>query len=138
MTRLTLKQHARIILLFEEGYTLRQIATREKVAQSTVIDTRKRMQVTGNLHDKQCPGCSRLLSKRHERRIVHYISSGECSTAVDIQKKLKIDDQIDISTETIRCILKKNGLKSKIKCKKPYLLKKHQKKQLMFAKTHKD
>ena len=138
MPRLTLEQRARIILLFEEGYTSRQIATREKVAQSTVIDTRKRMQVTGNLHDKQRSGRPRLLSKRHERRIVRYISSGECSTAVDIQKKLKIDDQIDISAETIRRILKKNGLKSKIKCKKPYLSKKHQKKRLMFAKIHKD
>jgi hypothetical protein len=96
------------------------------------------MQVTGNLHDKPRPGHPRLLSKRHERRIVCYISSGECSTAVDIQKKLKIDDQIDISAETIRRILKKNGLKSKIKCKKPYLSKKHKKKRLMFAKVHKD
>ncbi|CAG8623820.1 uncharacterized protein OCT59_003113 [Rhizophagus irregularis] len=37
----------------------------------------------------------------------------ECSTAVDVQKSLKVNEKIEISANTIRRTLKRNGLNSR-------------------------
>ncbi|CAB5351869.1 hypothetical protein RhiirA5_423447 [Rhizophagus irregularis] len=37
----------------------------------------------------------------------------ECSTAVDVQKSLKVNEKIEVSANTIRRTLKRNGLNSR-------------------------
>jgi hypothetical protein len=83
------------------------------------------MQLTRNLNDKPRPEWPRLFSNCYKRKFIHYILTSECSIVIDIQKKLRTDEQINVSAETIRRILKKNGFKAKVKCKKPFLSKKH-------------
>jgi transposase len=136
--QLSLEKRTRISVLLEEGYTSRQIAFREKVAHSTVIRINQKLKLTGNLQNRPKTGRPRLFNKRYERRIIRYILTGDCSTAVDIQNKLKIHEEIDVSAETIRRILKRNGFKSKIKSKKPFLSKKHKRQRLNFAQKYKN
>jgi hypothetical protein len=62
----------------------------------------------------------------------------ECTTAVQLQKSLKTSDNIEVSTNTIRRALKRNGLVARVKHKKPLLSKKHREKCLKFAKRYKD
>ncbi|CAI2197905.1 16429_t:CDS:2, partial [Funneliformis geosporum] len=42
-----------------------------------------------------------ILTNREERRAVHYIVSGECSTAVQVQKKLLSDYKLEVSSTNI-------------------------------------
>ncbi|GES81326.1 transposable element Tcb1 transposase [Rhizophagus clarus] len=62
----------------------------------------------------------------------------ECSNAVQIQKSLKVNDDIEVSASTVRRALKRNGLAAQVKRKKPLLSKKHREKCLNFAKRYKD
>ncbi|GES79073.1 transposable element Tcb1 transposase [Rhizophagus clarus] len=62
----------------------------------------------------------------------------ECSNAIQIQKSLKVNDDIEVSTSTVRRALNRNGLAAQVKRKKLLLSKKHRKKCLNFAKRYKD
>ncbi|GES88361.1 IS630 family transposase [Rhizophagus clarus] len=62
------------------------------------------------------------------------LANRECSTTISLTKSLQVNENIEISADTICRILRKNGLVSRVKCKKPLLSKKHRVKQLNFAK----
>ena len=55
------------------------------------------------------------MTEREERRTVRYIVSKECSNAVQIQKKLKSEQQIEVSSETVQRVFKRNNFKSAVK-----------------------
>ncbi|GBB96231.1 hypothetical protein RclHR1_27040001 [Rhizophagus clarus] len=114
MAQLSTEQRAQAIMMLEKGYSTREIAA------------------------KPCPGCPRKLNERDERNIVRSIMTRECSNAVQIQKSLKVNDDIEVSASTVRRALKRNGLAAQVKRKKPLLSKKHREKCLNFAKRYKD
>ena len=61
------------------------------------------------------PGRPRIITGRDEQNVVRHILNGECSTAVDIQKRLKTDGKFDISVSTVKRVLRKNGFSGRIK-----------------------
>lgn len=138
MGRLSIGKRNRIYSLIQEGFPSRFIASREKVAQSTVIRLKQKVEATGSVKDLPKSGRPRLFTGRDERNIIRMISSGECSTAVDVQKSLKSNGKIAVSENTVRRVLYRNGLSSRVKRKKPYLKKKHHQTRLKFAKRYKD
>ena len=138
MGRLSAGKRTRICTLLQEGYSSRDVASRENVSQSAVVRLNAKAKATGSVKDLPGRGHKRIFTGRNERNLVWLITTGECSTAVDIQKTLKINDQIDVSACTVRRTLHRNGLSSRIKRKKLYLKKKHQAQRLKFAKKYKD
>jgi len=138
MGRLSISKRARIHELVLEGYPSRFIASRENVAQSTVIRIKKKVETTGSVKDLPKPGRPRIITGRDERNVIRHILNGECSTAVDIQKRLKTDGKFDVSVSTVKRVLRRNGFSGRIKRKKPYLKKKHRELRLKFAKKYKN
>ena len=88
------------------------------------------------LQDKPKPGRPHILGPRDERKIVRLIVSGKAQTAVQVQSELRTGENLDVSTNTIRRALKRNGLASCAKRKKPLLRKKHRQNRLKFAKKY--
>ena len=86
MVYLTTEQRSKICTLLEEGYPSRYIAAKEGVSQSTVIRIKQRKDTTGTFKNKPKTGRPRLLTGRHERKVLRYIITGECTNAVAIQK----------------------------------------------------
>ena len=84
MPNTTFEQRVRIQTLLTEGYSIRQIAEREGIPKSTVGDFKKHYEETGSFANKPKSGRPRLFTARHERKVTQYITSGQCSTAVDI------------------------------------------------------
>ena len=89
-----------------------------------------------SLKNKLKLGQSSIINKLVQRRITNLITSRRCSSAVKVQKVLEEKENINISAPTIRHILRNNGLVSRVKRKKPYLSKEHQKRRLEFAKKY--
>jgi hypothetical protein len=58
--------------------------------------------------------------------------------AIQLTKTLKVNEEIKVCLETIHRVLKRNGLMSAVKYKKPILSKKHREQRLCFAKRFKD
>ncbi|CAJ0747662.1 3583_t:CDS:1, partial [Entrophospora sp. SA101] len=133
MKAITLEQRARIYTLIQEGYSSSEIAFCEKISHSTVVRIKQRKEKTGSFDIIPKPGCPRILSEQHDRNICRLIKSGECSNAIQIQKKLISNKNIIVSPNTIRCSLKRQGMVSRVKRKKPLLLKQHRIARKKFA-----
>ncbi len=136
MVYLSVEKKSRIYALLEEGYPSRYIAAKENVSQSTVIRIKQRKDTTGTFKNKQKPGRPRLLTGRNERKVLRYITTGECTNAVAIKKNLKVEEQIEVSDSTVKRTLRRNGLSARVKRKKPYLRKKHRIARMKFAKKY--
>ena len=64
--------------------------------------------------------------------------SGKCYTAIQVAKMLQKYVNITVNPQTIRNLLHSKGFQSKHKIKKPAISLKNQRRQLEFAKIHKD
>ena len=64
------------------------------------------------------------------------ITSGQLDTAVEAQKNLLEQQQMQLSVDTVKRALKRNGLRPVTKLKKPLLKASHIKDRYSFAKKH--
>ncbi|GBB84788.1 hypothetical protein RclHR1_11360002 [Rhizophagus clarus] len=102
--------------MLEKGYSTREIATKVGCkSHTTIVRLKKKYEETGKVQNKPCPGRPRKLNERDERNIIRSIMTRECSNAVQIQKSLKVNDDIEVSASTVRRALKRNGLAAQVK-----------------------
>ena len=128
----------RIFDLLQEGYPSRTVAAREKVSHVSVLRIKKLKEETGSFNVIPRPGRPRILTVRHDRNIAKLIKSGECSNAIQVQKKLISDENIVISPNTVRRSLKRQGFVTRVKKRKPLLLKRHRIAWKKFAKKYRN
>lgn len=121
--------------LLKQDLSLNEIARRLSVSKGFV---HKIKQQSASSRIGCVPGNRKLLSDRHERLIVHKITSGEVDTAVEAAKSLQETHQLSIHPITIRRALKRCGLRATPKVKKPLLRAKHLRDRLEFAKKYAD
>ena len=123
-----------VISLLQHNKSTREIANQLHVSHSTVSRIRKKI-----LPDtqKSSGGRPQALTEQDERTILRSISSGRCDIATEAWKNLTEHQNINISAQTVRNILKKNGMKAYVKAKKPLITQRHKKQCLEFAKKYK-
>ncbi|GES74155.1 IS630 family transposase [Rhizophagus clarus] len=83
-------------------------------------------------------GCESYTTIHNECTIIRRLANSECSNAVQLTKSLQSNEKIKVSIDTVCRALRRNGLASRVKRKKPLLSKKHCEKWLKFAKRFKD
>lgn len=125
--RLTIEQRARALQLLDLRFSLREVAAKigKNVHHTSILRLKKKYEETKSIENKPKSGCSRKLTDCDERIIVRCIMTDECSTAVNVQKSLKVVDNIEVSKSTVRRALNRNGLFARVKRKKPLLSKTH-------------
>jgi transposase len=133
MKRISTDKLNAIIQKLRNGCSSRNIANDLQVGRQTVNNIRKS-------HLPNLPLCrrgrSKKLSNQLSRKLVRGITTGRVDTATDASKTLHNEAGIDISPQTIRNTLKKCGLMSGVKVKKPLLTVKHKKARYDFAKKY--
>jgi transposase len=134
----TPEERAEILLSLQNGRTTRQVAKSKNISPSTVSRISKKWREQRSLKDAAKPGRPPTINEPIKKKIINLITSRRCSSAPEVQKRIEEKENISISPPTIRRILRENGLVSRIKKKKPYLSRIHQKRRLEFAKEHKD
>ena len=114
--KLTTEQRDQAILLLEDGLTTREVTERIGCGSySTIVRLKNKYKETGKVDNKHCSGRSRKLNECDERTIIRRLMNKECSNAVQLQKSLKTNDKIEVSTNTVRRALGKNGLVARVK-----------------------
>ena len=109
------QQRIDAISLMKKGFSVRKIATRLGIGSSTVV----RIRIEANLSYSSIKnGRPRLLNARQESFIVRQICSEKVNNASQARKNLKNDFILEVSTQTVRNMLKKRGMKSAIKNEK--------------------
>ena len=101
---------ARIIALSEQGFSYGEISTIEKCHRSTVLRTIKRYKEARSNQDRSKSGRRSKFNARNERWIKREIVLGRADNAVQVQKKLKEEINIDVSAKTVRRALKKKRI----------------------------
>ncbi len=125
--------------MLESGLTTREIAQKVGCKSHTTISRlKKKYEETGNVKNKLGSGRPRKLNERDERSVIRRLMTKECSNVVQLQKSLKTNDNVEVSSNTVRRVLQRNGLVARVKRKKPLLSKKHRENRLKFAKSYKD
>ena len=134
MVRINNGNKNNIKALIEKGMSLRNISSKLKIPLSTVGRHSKKM----NLKSKCKVGRRKILSERDEKFCVNQMTTGKSKTVVELKREIKRRFNIDVCTDTLSQTLKKHGLKSGEKKKKPLLSNKNIKARLDFAKKHQD
>ena len=140
MKKISNNCRSNVISLMNQGYSTREISTKLGVGRSSVSRIYKESSLSIQLPPKGRP---QILTSRQKTFIVRSLCSGKMDTAVDAQKELQLTQQTHVSAQTIRNMLKEQGLKSIVKKKKPLLKTHHRMQRLEFAKkyqhwTHED
>jgi len=124
-----------ILFLLDSGYSGEQISSQTGVSNATISRLRSRHRP----YLKKAPGGRpSKLSDTDIRHALRLIGSGKVDDAVQVTKALQNITNQPLSTQTVRNGMKKVGMKSVVKRKRPLLTKKHMKERLDFAIAHKD
>jgi hypothetical protein len=85
---------------------------------------------------KALGGRPKKLTATDIRHGIRIISSGKADTAVQVHKILQDRTNQDLSVQTVRRSLKRAGMKSAVKTKRPFLSKRHRRERMDFAIAH--
>lgn len=121
------------IHLLEQGLSVRNVATRAGISPATVCRIKKRLLPD---HNGASAGRPSLLSPTDKRKILRDITSGNHDNAAQISRRFATDNNTTVCAETIRRVLKENGLHAAPKVKKPLLSQRHRQARLDFARRH--
>jgi len=133
MKKISVQKTNDAISLLNQGFSAQKVASHLGISTGMVSKIEKTRIPN---REKSKGGRPKLLSAQNEHYIVRKITSGGLDTAVDVRKDLLQHQQVNVSADTIRRALRRNGLKSAAKVKKPLLRRSHIKARLEFAKNH--
>ncbi|KAI5152875.1 hypothetical protein ENBRE01_3083 [Enteropsectra breve] len=116
-----------------QGLSCRNVANKVGISVSTVHAIKTKMACC---IEKQISGRPQKIGLRLGRAVLRYIYSGVLKNTTEVRKHILETASKSVSRETIRRFLKKHGLKSYAKPKKPRLLKHHKLARLRFAREY--
>lgn len=127
-----------IITLHREGYSVRQICNKVKVARSTVHDTITRYQTTGDLADRARSGRPRITTKADDQRLKLISKRNRRLTAPEIASDFNRGCAETVSVSTVKRRLQEANLHGRVAVRKPLLRRGNRLKRLQWARTHAD
>src|SRR5436309_6931283 len=102
-------------MMLEQGFKSREIAAKIGCGSHvTILNLKKKYNETNNVEDKHRSGRPRMLNERDERTVIRRLMTNECSNAVQLTKSLQINDKIEVCTNTVRRVLRRNGLMARV------------------------
>jgi len=124
-----------VSLLLHSDKSFAQIAASVGVGKTTVARVAKEV-----VPDKEnlSGGRPKKLSATDEHAIVSQITTGRAENAVEVTQNINSIISEPVSTQTVRNVLKKSGMKACVKKKKPFLTTHQKKLCLEFALKHKE
>ena len=140
MADTSVKTRATILALHSEcGMPSRDIASKVKVSQMTVLRVIKRFEDTGSMSPKRKGKCGRKrkTSKREDAFLLRQSKFDPKKTSVDLRKDLAAVG-VDISTSLVRYRLLEAGRKARRPAKKQLLTEKMRQKRLAWSRKYKD
>lgn len=136
--RFRYENSVRIVVLSEEGLSLRQISQRLGVSHSTVSRCLKRYRETGRHTRRPGGGRPRVTDPIDDRYLRVQALRARGSSATALQGIIAGVRNLQISTSTVRRRLREAGLASRRPMTGPLLTREHRRSRLRFALEHRD
>lgn len=125
-----------VIKLHCNGKSLREIGAIVGRTHSTIQKIIYNYGNTGTLKNKCGRGRKKILKDKDERYILRQIHQNPRQSVPELTVEVATRIQKPLSTETVRRVLRSNGLNGRVARKKPFISKVNQKKRLEFAKEY--
>lgn len=125
-----------IIEHFINGKSQRQIAKIVNKARTTVENIIHRFKNEGRVVNKPKISPRRLFTVRQERWIVNQVKTNPRLSAPKLRDMVQKHFDVSCNAETIRRVLRNNGLNGRIARKKPFVSTKNKKIRLQFAHSY--
>lgn len=129
-------QVIRIITLIEEGYSQRHVAHALGVNQSSVSRALARYREIGSCERRPVPGRPRCTTRGDERFVTLQALRRRHLTARQLQSDLSRARNTVVSTQTVRRILRRDGIRARVALTAPHLTRAHRVARLRFAREH--
>lgn len=131
MPKISIATREKVVSLSQDGKSQRQIASDFGISRRSVQYILKKFKNYGSVADHPRSGRPRILSRRHERRVVLASKKDATMTARRLQTEAKVN--LLVSIDTVKRILRRHGLYGRIALKKPLLNKKQIKNRLQWC-----
>lgn len=125
-----------IIFHWESGKSIREIGNIVCRSYSTVRYIIKRYEEEGRIINKAGRGRKKILNSSEERFVVREVKENPKISAPKINTSLKNFSEKEVSDETVRRVLRKNGYNGRVARRKPYVSEINRKKRVEFAKKY--
>ena len=122
-----------VTFLLERGFCGRKVAKKVGISHTSVNNIRKRHAPELNV---TTGGCPEKLTPRDRRTLARIVTSGRADTATEASSILHNELKLSVDAQTCRRALRKEGLRSYVKRRKPGLTKRHIRARLEFAQRY--
>ena len=134
-TKETAIEERKIILnLYKMNKSYNEIAQIINRSRFTVRSVIKRFKSEENLENQIRSGRPSKVTIREKRKIVNIVKKDPKTNSTEIASMLKAECEKEVSTKTVRRVLKDAGYSARAARRKPYISKINQKKRVEFAK----
>ena len=128
-------QLAHVKALLTSGLSIRECARRSKIPRSSIHRMARQLGVDLSVRPK---GRKRKLGTRDVRKVVRALTSGSIDTATEAVKLLEEAGGTRVSPSTMSRALRRVGLVSATKVKKPYLKLAHRQQRMRFVEKYRN
>lgn len=135
---LSVPERSQIILLHRQGVSLKNIAKQMKRSRCAVRHTIQRFQESGTYVNRSKSGRKRITTAREDRYLERLALRDRRKSSKDLATDLWQQQNISVSTRTIRRRLVEVNLHGRKARRKPLLNERHKKARLLWAKNHQD
>lgn len=133
MKQLTNDVKQNVINLLKKGASYQEISSGLGISIGSVHNISKKF----NCRPQQVKnGRPAKMSEITKRLVIRNMAIGKWDNAVEASKKLAQEAGINVSSQTVRNLLKSEGFRSRYKVKKPMISLKNRKKRMEFARNH--
>lgn len=120
-----------------QGKSYTEISSILHVSRNTVAKIVQRFKREDRIHARsKNAGRPRILTQSEERLILRKIKLNPRSSAPKLTREVRKDFKKDVNPETIRRVLRRDGLHGRIARKKPFINERNRKRRLEYAREY--
>jgi transposase len=131
--RRSLVERELVLQMHERRNLYSEISAVLGISRSTCHAIVQRFTMRGHLRDTPSRGRPRILDERDDREVIRLLNAPSNGIAATVGREMR-SQGLDLSDDTVRRCLRRQGLRARVKTKKPFLSKKYKARRYTWAK----
>ena len=131
------KDRYAVLILREEGYSMKQIADKLQRSSSCIHNILQRFKETGSVNDRHRSGRPQISNERDQRHLIRLVKENRRLSSTELANKWTLSSGCVASPRTVRKVLQNHNYLWRSACKKPRLTDMQKKRRLDWCNHYK-